>query len=100
MSVIAYIRVSTDDQTTENQRRAIESRYSVSKWFVEQGVSGAIPALQRPALTELLSYVRENDLVATVELLVEMDLCGIMRDIFSILIPKNLRKNFIRFQIS
>ncbi len=66
MSVIAYIRVSTDDQTTENQRRAIETRYSVSKWFVEQGVSGAIPALQRPALSELLSYVRENDLVVVV----------------------------------
>lgn len=66
MNVIAYLRVSTDEQTTENQRRAIEARYSVSKWFVEQGVSGAIPALQRPALSKLLSYVRENDLVVVV----------------------------------
>jgi len=43
-ATIAYLRVSTDDQTTENQRRDIESRYNVSKWFVEDGVSGAIPA--------------------------------------------------------
>jgi len=66
MTIIAYLRVSTDDQTTENQRRVIESRYSVSKWFVEQGVSGSTPALQRPSLSELLSYVRESDLVVVV----------------------------------
>lgn len=62
-SVIAYVRVSTDDQTTENQRRAIESRYNIAKWFVEEGVSGSIPASQRPAMRDLLAYVREGDTV-------------------------------------
>ena len=63
MSVIAYTRVSTDDQTCENQRRAIEARYNVSKLFSDDGVSGAIAASQRPAMAALLAYVREGDTV-------------------------------------
>lgn len=63
MTVIAYTRVSTDDQTCENQRRAIEARYNVSKMFSDDGVSGAIPAAQRPAMAALLKYVREGDSV-------------------------------------
>lgn len=66
MSTIAYVRVSTDDQTTENQRRTIESRYRVSKWFAEEGVSGAVPAAQRPAMSALLAYAREGDTVVVV----------------------------------
>ena len=62
-SVIAYVRVSTDDQTTENQRRVVEARYNIAKWFVEEGVSGSIPASQRPAMRALLAYVREGDTV-------------------------------------
>ncbi|NMF97027.1 recombinase family protein [Aromatoleum toluolicum] len=65
-SVIAYVRVSSDDQTTENQRRAIQARYAVSKWFSEEGVSGGIPAAQRPAMGALLSYVRDGDSVVVV----------------------------------
>ena len=63
MTVIAYTRVSTDDQTCENQRRAIEGRYNVSKVYSDDGVSGAIPAAQRPAMASLLAYVREGDTV-------------------------------------
>lgn len=62
-AVIAYVGVSTDDQTAENQRQSIEARYSVSKWFKEEGVSGAVPAVQRPAMAQLLAYVREGDTV-------------------------------------
>lgn len=65
-TTIAYVRVSTDDQTTENQRKAISERYAVGKWFADNGLSGAIPALQRPAMAELLSYVREGDTVIVV----------------------------------
>lgn len=65
-ATIAYVRVSTDDQTNENQRRAIEARYNVSRWFVEDGVSGSIPASQRPAMGSLLAYVREGDTVVVV----------------------------------
>ena len=62
-ATIAYARVSTDDQTTENQRRSIEQRYNVTKWFADSAISGAVPAAQRPGLSALLTYVREGDLV-------------------------------------
>lgn len=63
MSVIAYTRVSTNDQTCENQHRAIGARYNVSKAFSDDGVSGAIAAAQRPAMASLLAYAREGDTV-------------------------------------
>ncbi len=66
-TVLAYLRVSTEDQTTENQRRQIESRFHVTKWFIEDGgVSGSIPAATRPAMHSLLSYARETDIVVVV----------------------------------
>jgi DNA invertase Pin-like site-specific DNA recombinase len=60
---IAYVRVSTDDQTTENQKRTIEARYSVSRWFRDDGISGGVPAAKRPGLASLLDYVRDGDVV-------------------------------------
>jgi len=63
MTVIAYTRVSTDDQTCENQRRAIEGRYNVAKFFSDDGISGAVAAEKRPAMAALLAYVREGDTV-------------------------------------
>lgn len=66
MTVIAYARVSTDDQTTENQRMAIEARYTVSKWFKDEGVSGAVHAADRPAMSAMLQYVREGDTLVVV----------------------------------
>lgn len=30
-AIVAYVRVSTDDQTCENQRRTILARYTVGK---------------------------------------------------------------------
>ncbi len=65
-ATIAYTRVSTDDQTCENQRRTISARYAVSKWFSDDGVSGTVAATQRPGLSELLAYVREGDVVVVV----------------------------------
>lgn len=65
-SIIAYVRVSTEDQTTENQRRAIAEKYKVSKWFADNGLSGAIPAALRPELSRLIDYVREGDTVVVV----------------------------------
>lgn len=41
MKTFAYIRVSTDDQTVENQRDMIQSRgYVIDEWMCDQGVSG------------------------------------------------------------
>lgn len=65
-AVIAYLRVSTDDQTCENQRRQIEERFKVGKWFTEEGVSGSVLAASRPAMSALLAYAREGDTVVVV----------------------------------
>lgn len=64
--VIGYARVSTDEQTTANQRHAIEERYNVSKWFTEEAVSGITKAADRPAMGALINYVREGDTVVVV----------------------------------
>lgn len=63
MTTLAYVRVSTDDQTTESQRHAIDSRYKVTKWFTDDAVSGVTQAKDRPGLSALLGYVREGDVV-------------------------------------
>ncbi len=65
-AVIAYLRVSTDDQTCENQHRQVEHRFKVDKWFTEEGVSGSVAARTRPAMSALLAYAREGDTVVVV----------------------------------
>lgn len=62
-AIVAYTRVSTDDQTCENQRRTISARYAVGKWFSDDGVSGSVVATQREGLAALLAYVRDGDVV-------------------------------------
>ena len=58
LSVFAYGRVSTKDQTTENQRQEIErAGYQVEYWFADEGVSGKVHASQRPQFKALLAYV-------------------------------------------
>ncbi len=62
-ATIAYVRVSTEDQSTDTQRATIEERHKVDRWFVDEATSGAIKAKDRKGLGELLSYVREGDTV-------------------------------------
>ena len=62
MSRISYLRVSSFDQSVEAQRNALGSGFD--KEFIDEGVSGAILAKDRPAFGELLSYVREGDSVS------------------------------------
>ncbi|MBB3295096.1 putative DNA-invertase from lambdoid prophage Rac [Mitsuaria sp. BK045] len=61
MARIAYYRVSSNDQSTEAQRHALSQGQSFDKEFRDEGVSGAIPAAQRPGFSQLLTYVREGD---------------------------------------
>ena len=69
--VAIYIRVSTDKQTTDNQRRELEAVAERSGWqvvrvFEDAGISGARGRDRRPGLDALLKAVnaREFDLVA------------------------------------
>jgi putative DNA-invertase from lambdoid prophage Rac len=66
MSHLAYYRVSTADQSIESQRAALLPRDvpgGFSKEFKDEGVSGAVPAAQRPGFAALLAYAREGDTV-------------------------------------
>ena len=63
MRISIYCRVSTGEQTTENQRRDLlrfcESRqWEVVKTFEDVGISGA--KHDRPALVELMEFVRKG----------------------------------------
>ena len=63
-TIHAYIRVSTTGQTTDNQRQAILAQgHKPDHWHTEEGVSGTIPALQRPAFAAMQASVKEGDVV-------------------------------------
>ena len=62
-ATIAYIRVSTDDQTTEAQRHSIGQRFKVSEWFSDEATSGATKAMQREGFKALHAYARKGDTV-------------------------------------
>ncbi|CAM7707440.1 recombinase family protein [Enterobacter cloacae] len=66
-TVIGYVRVSTSDQTVENQKQQInDAGYSVNRWFSDEAVSGAVKAANRPGFSELLNYVREGDTLVVI----------------------------------
>lgn len=62
MSRISYLRVSSLDQSVEAQRNALGGGFD--KEFIDEGVSGATLAKDRPAFAELLGYVREGDSIS------------------------------------
>jgi DNA invertase Pin-like site-specific DNA recombinase len=66
-----YLRVSTGDQSVENQRQSLRAAAEYRGWtiveeFVDEGISGAKGRDRRPAFDRLLKAVvrREIDLVA------------------------------------
>lgn len=61
MAVIGYVRVSTGEQSVEAQRHSIEQTHKVEEWFVDEGVSGAVKAIDRPGFAELFKFVRKGD---------------------------------------
>jgi DNA invertase Pin-like site-specific DNA recombinase len=69
--VALYLRVSTSEQTTRNQRRELEAVAARHKWdvvgvFEDSGMSGAKGRDQRPGLHAMMKMVarREVDMVA------------------------------------
>lgn len=68
--VFAYARVSTVEQLTENQRDQIaRAGYSIRpKFFIEEQVSGSVPATQRPGFQRLLERMDEGDTLVVTKL--------------------------------
>lgn len=61
MSHIAYYRVSTLDQSIESQRLALTQGHHIDREYIDEGVSGAVLAKDRPGFRALLEYIREGD---------------------------------------
>jgi DNA invertase Pin-like site-specific DNA recombinase len=62
---IAYLRVSTEDQTVDQQRDLIErwakaNGVRVAEWLADEGVSGAAPLDERPAFLAALAALRTH----------------------------------------
>jgi putative DNA-invertase from lambdoid prophage Rac len=62
-ATFAYVRVSTDDQSTDAQRHEIGKLYTIAEWFSDEATSGATKAMQRPGFEALYKYVRKGDTV-------------------------------------
>jgi DNA invertase Pin-like site-specific DNA recombinase len=67
-----YVKVSSGDQTVENQRKALRAAPEYRSWtvveeFVDAGISGAKGRGKRPAFDQLLKAAvrRKIDIVAT-----------------------------------
>ena len=74
--VAFYLRVSTGEQTTANQRRDLARVAKASGWQVvevyeDAGISGANGREKRPALDKMLTdaTARKFDLVASVNIM-------------------------------
>jgi len=62
---VAYLRVSTEKQEVEAQRKAIEEfarKYGFEVlWFEEpEGISGAVSALERPVFKQMWQFLESN----------------------------------------
>jgi len=68
--VFAYCRVSTLEQTTENQRREIEAAgFSVRpQRLTEEQISGSVAASERPGFARLLDRMENGDVLIVTKL--------------------------------
>src|SRR5450830_1682981 len=64
MAVFGYGRVSTGQQTTENQRLELEQAgYKIESdyWYVDEGISGKVSAAMRPSFSLMLNQIRKGE---------------------------------------
>ncbi len=63
-ATFAYGRVSTTQQTTDNQRLELaQAGYTIDDeyWFSDEGISGKTCAMQRPEFGRLLTKIRKGE---------------------------------------
>jgi putative DNA-invertase from lambdoid prophage Rac len=68
--VFAYCRVSTAEQSTENQRREIETAgFAIEKRrIVEEAISGSVAAQERPGFSKLIDRLEPGDVLVVTKL--------------------------------
>lgn len=64
--VYGYVRVSTEEQNLENQKKAISEKYKVRKW-IEEKKRGTIDYHKRN-LGVLIEQLKEGDILVTTEI--------------------------------
>ncbi|HHT8901379.1 TPA: recombinase family protein [Burkholderia cenocepacia] len=69
MKTFGYGRVSTGQQTTENQRLELErGGVVVDYWFADHGISGKTCASERPEFGRLLEKIRDGETLVVAKL--------------------------------
>ena len=69
MAIFAYSRVSTNEQTAENQKLEIlRAGFNVDYWFEDVGVSGKTIASQRPQFSMLIDKIRDGETIVVSKL--------------------------------
>jgi putative DNA-invertase from lambdoid prophage Rac len=68
--IFAYTRVSTAEQTTENQRLEIQGLpFDVDqRRIVTESISGSVPAMERPGFRDLMKRMEEGDVLVVTKL--------------------------------
>ena len=64
--IYGYIRVSTEEQNLENQKKAISEQFDIDEW-IEEKKSGTIDYHKR-SLGNLLEKLKEKDILIITEL--------------------------------
>lgn len=94
--IYGYGRVSTAEQTTENQRKELEDmgqELLPQRWFSDT-ISGKVPAKERPQFSKLLERMEQGDLL----LVSKLDRLG--RDMIDVLQTlKTLEERSIRVKV-
>lgn len=70
-AIFGYGRVSTGQQTTDNQRLELQQAgYGIEDdyWFADQGISGKTPASQRPEFGRMLGQMRKGETLVVAKL--------------------------------
>jgi DNA invertase Pin-like site-specific DNA recombinase len=64
MATFGYTRVSTDKQTTDNQKKLIQDAgFAVDVWYSENGASGSTKAVNRSEFSKMMKEVKAGDTV-------------------------------------
>lgn len=87
--IYGYIRVSTEEQNLENQKKAISEKYEIDEW-VEEKVSGTIDYTKRN-LGELIDRLENGDTLIITELSRLGRSISMIFDIISMLKKRNVR---------
>ena len=80
--VFAYCRVSTTDQTTENQKlEIVAAGFAIeARRLVDESISGSVAAKERPGFIKLIDRMESGDVLVVTKLDLISDHCVVFID--------------------